>query len=123
MDAGGYGQRDIDTKSGSVLARVDWNINANNNLSVRYNFLDASKDKFANYSNTFNFGSAGYKQVNRTHSLVAELNSRLSENISNELRFGWTMVRDYRAPSAVGAPLAIIKTAGDEQRLSRAPTA
>lgn len=114
MDAGGYGQRDIDTKSGSVLARVDWNINANNNLSVRYNFLDASKDKFANYSNTFNFGSAGYKQVNRTHSLVAELNSRLSENISNELRFGWTMVRDYRDPGVAGAPLAIIKNAGDD---------
>ena len=114
INAGGYGQRDIDTKSGSLLARVDWNINANNNLSVRYNFLDANKDKFANYSNTFNFGSAGYKQVNRTHSLVAELNSRLSENISNELRFGWTMVRDYRDPGAVGAPLAIIKNAGDD---------
>lgn len=113
VDAGGYGPRDIDTKSGSLLARVDWNINKNNNLSVRYNFLDASKDKSANYQTTLNFGSAGYKQVNRTHSLVAELNSRLSENISNELRVGWTMVRDYRDPmAAAGAPLAVIKNVG-----------
>ncbi len=112
IDAGSYGPRDIDTYAGSFMARVDWNINKSNNLSVRYNFLDASKDKFSNYETTFNFGSAGYKQVNRTHSLVAELNSRISDKLSNELRFGWTMVRDYRDPATANAPLAVIRNAG-----------
>ncbi len=95
-DGGGYGGKDIDTKSGSLNARIDWNISREHKLTVRYNFLDASKDKYSSSANKYNFNGASWVQVNRTHSLVAELNSRLSDNVSNELRMGWTQVRDRR---------------------------
>ncbi|MBO7272455.1 MAG: TonB-dependent receptor, partial [Bacteroidaceae bacterium] len=52
-----------------------------------------------------NFNDAAFDQVNRTHSLVAELQSRFTNTLSNELRAGWTRVRDWReAHAPKGAP-------------------
>ena len=46
-DGGGYGQQTLNKRTGSLIARLDWNINSRHNLSLRYNFLDARKDEFA----------------------------------------------------------------------------
>lgn len=42
----GYGQRNVETKSFGLLARVDWNINDDNKLSVRYQHNDGFDDKY-----------------------------------------------------------------------------
>lgn len=110
FDAGSHGKRDVDTKSGSLLARIDWNISQRNKLSVRYNFLDATKDKYFSNASKFYFGDASYLQSNRTHSLVAELNSRITDNLSNELRAGWTRVRDFRDPDSYAPYVEITVT-------------
>lgn len=107
LEAGSYGIRDVDTKSGSLLARIDWNINRDHKLTLRYNFLDASDDKYSTKADKFYYGNASYLQSNRTHSLVAELNSRLSDNLSNELRVGYTRVRDFRDPDSYGPNVQI----------------
>lgn len=95
-DGGGYGMRNIDRTSGSLIARMDWNINRANNLSVRYNFIDGRKDEYANSPTVFMFGGTGYTSVSSAHTIGAELNSRIGNSLHNELRAGYSFVTDGR---------------------------
>ncbi len=91
--------------SANAMARIDWNINKDHKLMVRYSFSGANKDRYTTSASSYNFNDASYDQVNRTHSLVAELQSRFTNTLSNELRAGWTRVRDWReAHAPEGAP-------------------
>ena len=47
-------------------------------------------------STTYYFGNSGYRMNNKMNSVVAELNSRLGDNLYNELRASGTFVRDFR---------------------------
>ena len=95
-DGGGYGSRNIERRSTSILARIDWNISDKHNLAVRYNFLDAGKDEYVNSASTLLFHGSGYTSVSTTHSVMAELDSRISPSVFNSLRVGYTRVSDGR---------------------------
>lgn len=95
-DGGGYGTRNIDRTAGSLIARMDWNINSEHNLSVRYNFIDGRKDEYANSPTAFLFGGTGYSSVSSAHTVGIELNSRIGNALHNELRAGYTFVTDGR---------------------------
>ena len=95
-DGGGYGQQILKKRAASLVARLDWNINSRNNLTLRYNFLDAKKDEFQSSATLLRFNGEGYSSPSDTHSLVAELNSRISDKMFNEFRVGYTRVHDGR---------------------------
>ncbi|MBQ7311533.1 MAG: TonB-dependent receptor [Alistipes sp.] len=95
-DGGGYGSRNIERRSTSILARIDWSISDKHNLAVRYNFLDAGKDEYVNSASTLLFHGSGYTSVSTTHSVMAELDSRVSSSVFNSLRVGYTRVTDGR---------------------------
>ena len=95
-DGGGYGKQILKKRTGSLIARLDWNINSRNNLSLRYNFLDARKDEFVSSATLLRFNGEGYTSIADTHSVVAELNSRVSDKMFNEFRVGYTRVHDGR---------------------------
>ena len=95
-DGGGYGKQTLHKQTGSLIARLDWNINSRNNLTLRYNFLDAKKDEFVSSATLLRFNGEGYTSIADTHSVVAELNSRVSEKMFNEFRVGYTRVHDGR---------------------------
>lgn len=95
-NAGGYGQVNIPRRSFKGLARIDWNINSAHRLSLRYSYLEASKYNFSNSARVLRFLSNGYTFKSKTHSFVGELNSRFSNSVSNELRFGYNRIRDNR---------------------------
>ncbi|MBR0339150.1 MAG: TonB-dependent receptor, partial [Alistipes sp.] len=95
-DGGGYGRQILKKRTASVLARLDWNISSRHNLSLRYNFLDARKDEFVSSATLLRFNGEGYTSTADTHSLVAELNSRISDKFFNEVRVGYTRVHDGR---------------------------
>ena len=95
-DGGGYGRQILKKRTASLLARLDWNISSRHNLSLRYNFLDARKDEFVSSATLLRFNGEGYTSTADTHSLVAELNSRVSDKIFNEFRLGYTRVHDGR---------------------------
>lgn len=71
-------------------------------MMLRYNYGGASADKYYTSSSAYYFNDASYFQRNETHSLVAELQSRISNSVSNELRVGYTRVRDWREAAAPG---------------------
>ncbi len=95
-NGGGYGRQMLNKQTGSLIARLDWNISSRHNLSLRYNFLDARKDEFVSSASLLKFNGEGYTSIADTHSLVAELHSRVSEKMFNEVRVGYTRVHDGR---------------------------
>jgi len=95
-DGGGYGKQSINRETVSILARIDWNISDKHNLAVRYNYLDAGKDEYVNSASTLLFNGSGYTSVSTTHSIMAELDSRISPSLYNSLRVGYTRVSDGR---------------------------
>lgn len=84
-----------------LLARLDWNLHERHKLMLRYNYVSDEKDNnvvggalgisgtpVGIYSMTFR--NSTWKQINRVSSLTAELNSRLSDRVSNTLLVGFT---------------------------------
>lgn len=96
-----------DRESIDILARLDYNINDKHKMMLRYQYKNASDDNYGAYSTSYYFNNSGYTIDNTTHSLVAELNSRFTNELSNELRVGYTRVRDFRSVGYYG-PTAII---------------
>lgn len=117
-NGGGYGMINIPTESKKVLARIDWNVSDAHNMTLRYSYLDANKLNFGKYRNTLRFNDNGFTMVNKTHSIVGELNSRFSDKVQNELRLSYTRVRDHRDFSGPRVPytkIELTKT-GDDTR-------
>ncbi|MBO7190072.1 MAG: carboxypeptidase regulatory-like domain-containing protein [Alistipes sp.] len=110
-NGGGWSEHNVMALTGSAVARLDWNINSDNHLSVRYNMLYADADDSANSLQSFKFRGAEYTNINRTHSVVAELNS-VKEWGSNSLRVGYTRLRDGRT-SPESLPAVIINGLGE----------
>ncbi len=93
-------QFDVETESIDVMARLDWNINQNHKFMLRYQLKDASCIDGIASKQYATFANSGYVREHSTNALVAELNSRFSNDISNELRVSYSRVRDFRTPDA-----------------------
>lgn len=99
-----------------MLARIDWNINDNHKLAVRYNYtLDqswtptnrassncgyrATEDRFSQYSMAF--ANSMYTTDRYANTLSVDFNSRLSDRLSNQLLVTYSKLDDGRgSPSA-----------------------
>ena len=91
-----YGPHQKTDRSINALARIDWNINDRNKFMLRYQFSDSYSDKYASGANTYYFNGSSYKMADRTNTIVGELNSRISDKVSNMLRVSSVFVRDHR---------------------------
>ncbi len=109
------------SESTKGIFKLDWNINDNNRLAVIYNFLNASKEKPAHPTalgvrgpnfNTLQFENAGYEINNKLNSIQLELNSKLSDAVTNKLQVGFTHFDDFRNPLSTPAPSITIQDAG-----------
>ena len=123
-DPGPYDGYINKTDNDKVLAKIDWNISANNNLGFRYNYLDAIRDlpphpfalSFANTgrgpnASSLPFRNAGYSISNRLHSYALELNSR-STGFANRFFASYNRFRDHRNPFSDPFPTIEIGEAG-----------
>ena len=106
----GYAVKNIDKRNINALVRLDWNINDNHKLMFRYQLLDAKNlGNGAGYK-TYYFNNSNFDRVNTTHTLVGELNSRLADNMSNDLRVTAVLVDEVRS---VPYAAPTIYTSGD----------
>ncbi len=112
------------TKNDKLLAKLDWNINENNNLSFRVNLLDASREQGPHpFVLSFNstgrgpnesslpFQKSGYRINNELQSYAFELNSR-SETFANRFFASYNRLRDFREPFSEDFPTLEIGEAG-----------
>jgi Carboxypeptidase regulatory-like domain len=95
-DPGTYGPLDLRRESDNVFARLDFNLGANNRLTLRHNYVDAFDDNFGRSDAAYTLGGGGYVFNSTTNATVGQLNSTLGNQLFNELRIGYTTVRDNR---------------------------
>jgi len=123
-DPGPYQGFIHETDNNKLLAKLDWNINESNNLSFRYNYLDASRDlpphpfvlSFANTGRGPNesslpFQNSGYRINNKLNSFALELNSR-STGWANRFFASYNRFRDNREPFSASFPTIEIGEGG-----------
>jgi len=121
-DPGAFQGYSFKTNSDKITAKLDWNINAKNTFTLKYNYLKSSSDQFAStsrpgtgqttggqpgtYSMPF-FGS-GYVINNNFNIFIAELNTRFNNRLSNKLQVGYTALRDFRSPHSSSSTLPLV---------------
>lgn len=111
-----YNQRDVESKSFGLLARIDWNINKNHKLALRYQHNNSYDDNSSLKSSTYTFGNSGYRMNNKTNAIVAELTSHLGQNLYNELRASASFIRDHRDVAYQGPTVQIKNVLGGDQK-------
>lgn len=95
-DVGGYGPQPLKRQNNKIFAKLDWNIDAKNQLTARYNYIDAFDDNLTRSASSFGFGNNAYKFANKQHVAIIELRSNISQKFSNNLILGYTRIRDAR---------------------------
>ena len=117
-DTGTYEGFIHEAGSSKGIVKLDWNINDNHRMALIYNFLDASKDKPAHptalgfrgpNASILQFENSGYQINNKLNSVQMELNSTLSDAVSNKLQIGYTHFDDFRNPMSSPAPAMTIQ--------------
>ena len=117
-DAGSYNNFDGGTVNYKFLARLDWNINKIHKLTLRYNYTANKKDMPPNGSssigdratsnriskNAMAFSNNCYALENDVYSLVAELNSRLSNTVYNRLLLTYSNVGSENTSNSAPFP-------------------
>jgi len=98
---GPYQGYDFKVPSTRFLARLDYNLNDRNKLSLRYNLLNSSSDILLSNSaslgfgnrrsslDALNFANSNYAILENIRSIVGEWNSSLGRNMSNNLIVGY----------------------------------
>jgi len=105
-DPGVYQDFNLQTSSIKATARLDYNVDENQKVSVRYNYLRSFRD--VPISNTggvngrnnnlfaLNFSNSNYRINNDIHSVVAEYNATFEGEWFVNALVGFTANRDYR---------------------------
>jgi hypothetical protein len=105
---GPYQGYDFKVPSTRFLARLDYNLNDRNKLSLRYNLLNSSSDILVSNSASLGFGSrrssldalnfanSNYAILENIRSIVGEWNSSIGRNGSNNFIVGYTTSDESR---------------------------
>ncbi|NLA15010.1 MAG: TonB-dependent receptor [Bacteroidales bacterium] len=118
-DAGSYTNYPANESNMKILARLDWNISQNHNLAIRYNYTlnrgwrntnasssnciqRATESRLGQYSMAF--ANAMYSMDNIVNSVSADLNSRIGDNLSNQLLITYSQLDDIRGSSSTKFP-------------------
>ena len=118
-DTGSYTNFPADQSNLKLLARVDWNINDNNRLAVRYNYTNNTGWNGPNASSmdggtrsayartslySMAFANSMYSMNNLVHTVSVDLNSRINENMSNQFLATFSKLDDIRGTNSTEFP-------------------
>jgi hypothetical protein len=96
-DVGTFDAYDAQTQSDKLFGRIDWNISDKHRLTIRHNYINAFDDNISRSQTLFRFGNNTYRFNNKQNITVAELRSRFSNRLSNDLILGLHRIRDFRS--------------------------
>ena len=123
-DTGSWTDYPADESNLKLLARIDWNINDNHKLAVRYNYTlnrgwnstnGSSMDggSRSGYSRFSEYGMAYansmYSMDNIVSTVSLDLNSRLSDNLSNQFLATYSKLDDIRGTNSEDMPFVDIR--------------
>ena len=96
--------------SDKINLRLDWNINENHKMSIRQGIVEAENLEARNSGNrNIGFINGSEFFVTKTYSTAFELNSTFGNKYANNLKVGYTSVRDDRDPSGNPFPTVDIQ--------------
>ncbi|HVX27482.1 MAG TPA: TonB-dependent receptor [Parafilimonas sp.] len=98
-DPGSYNDINTERKSDEIFARIDWNIDNKNKLTIRDSYVKGSNYTISRSPTSITFANGGYLFQDKSNSAVVELNSNFSSRNSNMLRLTYNAVRDNRFSS------------------------
>lgn len=118
-DTGSYTDFPANESNIKALARIDWNITDAHHLSVRYNYTlnrgwnntnasssncgqRATQSRLSQYSMAF--ANSMYSQDNLVNSVSVDLNSRFTDNLSNQLLITFSQLDDVRGSNSSPFP-------------------
>ncbi len=112
------------TYANNITARIDYNINNNHKLNVRYNFLQSYRDIAPSGSGaqtprapsriTLPFSGSFYRINNNMNSVIGELNSRFGNKLTNTFTIGYTAMRDFRESTSGNFPTVDIENGNNQ---------
>ena len=122
-DTGSWTDYPGDESNMKVLARIDWNINEKNRLAVRYNYTlnkswkntngssmnggqRMSNNRLSQYSMAF--ANSMYSMDNLVHSVSVDLNSRITNDLSNQFLATFSKLDDIRGSNSAKFPFVDI---------------
>ena len=118
-DTGSYTSFPADKNNLKLLARIDWNINDNNRLAVRYNYTNNTSWSAPNASSmdggtrsaygrtslySMAFANSMYSMNNLVHTVSLDLNSRINDNLSNQFLATFSKLDDVRGTNSEEFP-------------------
>ena len=131
-DTGSFTNFPADENNYKVLARIDWNITDNHHLALRYNYTKnrywvnpnaSSMDGGTRMASarvsqkSFSFANSMYGMDNLVHTFSFDLNSRLTDNLSNQFLATFSKLDDVRASNSSEFPfIDITMTDADGNR-------
>lgn len=108
-DPGSYDSYNKDNGNIKLLGRIDWNITNNHHLALRYNYTNNNSWRAPSTSRDVSdmafgmlskyglvYSNSLYNQMNNLYTYSLDLNSRLSESISNQLLVTYSNIEDVR---------------------------
>ena len=132
-DPGAYQSYSLETPAYRILARLDWNITDRHHLALRYNYtknnvwnapnatsMDGgtrmSGARTSQYS--MSFANSMYSMENIVHSFSIDLNSRFTENLSNQFLATYSKLDDVRGTNSSEFPFVDILDGGDNNYMA-----
>ncbi len=123
-DTGSWTDFPANESNMKLLARIDWNINDNHKLALRYNYtlnqgwnstngssMDggprAAYSRFSQYS--MSYANSMYSMDNTVNTVSLDLNSRLSDNLSNQFLATFSKLDDMRGTNSEEFPFIDIR--------------
>lgn len=118
-ETGSYTDFPADESNRKLLARLDWNITNNHRLALRYNYTKNVSWRSPNATSmdggtrvsearmsqaSMSFANSMYSQDNLVHSFSFDLNSRLSDNLSNQFLATFSKLDDIRGSTSTEFP-------------------
>ncbi len=114
-DTGSYTDFPANESNGKILARLDWNINENHKLALRYNYtlnkywnspnatsMDGGTRMSGARMSQYSMGYANnmYSMQNLVSTWSLDLNSRLADNLSNQFLATFSKLDDIRGSNS-----------------------
>lgn len=118
-DAGAFENYTLDTYSDKITTRIDFNINSKNTLNINYYYLKSYRNVPPSNSGAIGgnrqpsttampFFASTYVINNNFNIVIAELNTRISNKLSNKVQVGFNRLRDFRSSPGGTFPLVDI---------------
>ncbi|WP_019037149.1 TonB-dependent receptor [Psychroflexus tropicus] len=113
-DPGSFDSNTSSLVSDKITTRLDWNINNNNSLTFRNNYVEAEqRDPRSSTISNINYNNRGVLFPSRSNSSTLEWKYTNGSDISNNLIVAYTDVVDDRSP--IGNPFPAVRIQDNRQ--------